>query len=127
MKQVIDLFSIFQHEKKRVGEDVKVYYNHEENSIQYKNKKGTLTVLFYPTDAIEEFYFQPEGEKIFENGKKLGLFVQKTSESGKDAHLFQSSLTGGLKIFEIPQEFINIVRDYQFNRKSIGLERTENI
>lgn len=123
MKQIIDLFSIFQHEKKRVGENIKVYYNHEEISIQYKNEKGTLTVLFYPADAIEEFYFQPVGETIFENGEKIGLFIQKTSENGKNAHLFQNPLTGGLKIFDIPQEFINIVRDYQFNRKSIGLEK----
>ena len=41
MKNTVDLFRIFQHEQKRVGDSMTVYYNIEENSLQYKNTKGT--------------------------------------------------------------------------------------
>ena len=47
MKNTVDLFRIFQHEQKRVGDSMTVYYNIEENSLQYKNTKGTLTVIFH--------------------------------------------------------------------------------
>ena len=39
MKNTVDLFRIFQHEQKRVGDSMTVYYNIEENSLQYKNTK----------------------------------------------------------------------------------------
>lgn len=122
MKNTVDLFRIFQHEQKRVGDSMTVYYNIEENSLQYKNTKGTLTVIFHASDAGEDFYYQKFGELVSENGKKLGILVQKTYHNGQNAHLFQNQMTGGLKMFEIPQEFIDIARAYQFDRESIGLK-----
>lgn len=122
MKNTVDLFRIFQHEQKRVGDNMTVYYNIEESSLQYKNTKGTLTVLFHASDAGEDFYYQKSGELVSENGKKLGILVQKTYRNGQNAHLFQNPMTGGLKMFEIPQEFIDIARAYQFDRESIGLK-----
>ena len=122
MKNTVDLFRIFQHEQKRVGDSMTVYYNIEENSLQYKNTKGTLTVIFHASDAGEDFYYQKFGELVSENGKKLGILVQKIYHNGQNAHLFQNPMTGGLKMFEIPQEFIDIARAYQFDRESIGLK-----
>lgn len=40
MKNTVDLFRIFQHEQKRVGDSMTVYYNIEENSCNTKTPKA---------------------------------------------------------------------------------------
>lgn len=106
------LYNIFQREKNRVGDDMTVFYNKNKNSLQYKNDKGTLTVLFKPEERAEDIYYRSSdtAERV-----GFGTLVQQNTDSGQWAKFSNA-------IFDIPQEFIDIAQSYQFDRESIGVE-----
>lgn len=108
-----NLYDIFQREKNRVGDEMTVFYNKNRNTLQYKNDEGTLTVQFKPEKGAENFYFRPNTEERV----GIGTLVQENFENG-------SSVKFHSEIFDIPQEFINLVQVYQFDRDKIGVEKT---
>lgn len=111
------LYNIFQREKNRVGDDMTVFYNKNKNSLQYKNEKGTLTVLFKPDERAEDIYYRSNDttERV-----GFGTLIQQNTDSGQWAKF-------GAAIFDIPQEFIDIAQSYQFDREAIGVERKSEI
>lgn len=112
--QMDNLYDIFQREKERVGNDVTIFYNKNKNTLQYKNEEGTLTVKFKPEKGAESFYYRPNTtERV-----GFGTLVQENYENGKDVKCHS-------EIFDIPQRFIDITQDYQFNRDKIGIEKTD--
>ena len=112
--QMDNLYDIFQREKNRVGDEVTVFYNKNKNTLQYKDNEGTLTVQFKPEKGAENFYYRPNtSERV-----GLGTLVQENLENG-------TSVKFHSEIFNIPQKFINIVQDYQFDREKIGVEKSD--
>lgn len=117
------LFDIFQNEKERIDDkNITLYYNKRENSLQYKHPEGTLTVLFDAQNGSERFFYKEAGKRIDESGKGLGVLVQETENNGTIARLPAYDQTQTAKLFDLPQELINVAQDYQFNRKEMGIE-----
>lgn len=104
------LFNIFQREKKRVGDRFTVYYDKERKAMRYSNSEGTLTVMFDEENGSEDFYYKFAGEN-------RGLLIQQLIDYGHRG-VFSS------EIFRLlSQEVINLMSDYRFNRKLIGVEK----
>lgn len=102
-------------ERDRTG--FSVLWNKNNNSLSYSNNEGVMNVEI--RKKFEKIFFTP---KRFENGKAVygeRKEVETIKEKGKVAYYEQDVFTA------LPDDFKKITEDYQYNRKTIGLDKAK--
>lgn len=114
----VNLYSVFENEKARHGEDMTVSYNNKNQQLTYKLEgEGSLTVKVgrdKDNDNREDFYFAPEGRP---DDKELVFVVAGNGEARRFEDLYAS----------IPEEFQKVIEGYcdKEQRKEIGIDAAQ--
>jgi hypothetical protein len=123
-KQTDSLYNIFRKEQARVGDTFEVSYNERNSSLQYRNDKGTMTVIFDMEKGNEDFYFRFKGA---DKSVGLGENFCNVTNHGESSFMDSKAIARLNKLQppelkEPPQEFIDLAAEYFYDRKELGFE-----
>lgn len=105
------LYNIMRREQER-NPDVDVYYSEKNNSLQYINGNGVMTVVF-GRNGMEDFYYRSHSEK------NTGLGFKFQSLVGKGAY---GKVDSSFMLGELPYRFLEIAQAYQFSRETMNID-----
>ena len=120
-KKNSNLYELFHRERNNhQNDDLTIFYNDIYNSMSYSNEKGTLHVLFFDGEGVDN---RPDKtvaiakwSNMGDNGKTRKI-MEVSFDGSKYSLALDKDENGSALLDKIPDEFLKICKDYQNNDK----------